>query len=152
MFLKRLKYNAAATSHIQLFATLWIVAHQASLSPDSPGKNAGVVCQVLLQGIFPTKGSIPRLLSLLLWKMGSLPLVPPGKLKSIMHSYKCCYDWRKIQALYLHSTVVPCLCLDSVCHLLTVILGKILNLSLITSSHLLNEKKKGIICFIAIFW
>ena len=141
MFLKRLKHNAAATSHVQLFQRYGIVAHQAPLSLYSPGKNAGAVSQVLLQGIFLTQGSNPRLLSLLLWKIGSIPLVPLEKLKSIMHSSKCCYDWRKIQALYLLSTMVPCLCLDSVCHLLTVILGKILNLCLITSSHLLYEKK-----------
>ena len=29
---------------------------------DSPGKNTGVDCQALLQGIFPTQGLNPRLL------------------------------------------------------------------------------------------
>ena len=38
---------------------------------DSPGKNTGVGCHALLQGIFPTQGSKPRLLSLLLWQVGS---------------------------------------------------------------------------------
>ena len=33
----------------------------------------------LLQGIFLTQGSNPRLLYLLHWQVGSLPLVPPGK-------------------------------------------------------------------------
>ena len=33
----------------------------------------------LLQGIFLTQGSNPRLLHLLHWQVGSLPLVPPGK-------------------------------------------------------------------------
>ena len=32
---------------------------------NSPGKNAGVGCQFLLQGIFPTQGSNPNLLHLL---------------------------------------------------------------------------------------
>ena len=32
---------------------------------DSPGKNAGVGCYALLQGIFPTQGWNPRLLRLL---------------------------------------------------------------------------------------
>ena len=32
---------------------------------DSPGKNTGVGCHFLLQGIFPTQGSNPSLLSLL---------------------------------------------------------------------------------------
>ena len=36
-------------------------------------------CHALLQGIFPTQGSNPQLLSLLHWQAGSLPLAPPGK-------------------------------------------------------------------------
>ena len=32
---------------------------------DFPGKNTGVDCHALLQGIFPTQGSNPRLLRLL---------------------------------------------------------------------------------------
>ena len=47
---------------------------------DSPGKNTGAGCHALLQGIFPTQGLNPRLLCLLHWQEGSLPLVPPGKL------------------------------------------------------------------------
>ena len=46
---------------------------------DSPGKNTGVACHVLLQGIFLTQGSNPHLLCLLYWQTGSLPLAPPGK-------------------------------------------------------------------------
>ena len=45
---------------------------------DSPGKNTEVGCHVLLQGIFPTKGSNPCLLCLLHWQAGSLPLTSPG--------------------------------------------------------------------------
>ena len=48
---------------------------------DSPGKNTGVNYHALLQGIFLTQGSNPRLLSLLHWQAGSLPLGPPGKPK-----------------------------------------------------------------------
>ena len=47
-----------------------------SVHGDSPGKNAGVGCHVLLQGIFPAQGSNPHLLH---WQVGSLPLAPPGK-------------------------------------------------------------------------
>ena len=36
-------------------------------------------CHSLLQGIFPTQGLNPRLLHLLHWQVGSLPLVPSGK-------------------------------------------------------------------------
>ena len=47
---------------------------------DSPGKNTGMCCHALLQGIFPTQGPNPSLFCLLRWQAGSLPLVPPGKL------------------------------------------------------------------------
>ena len=40
----------------------WAVAHQAPLFMGFPGKNAGVGCHFLLQGIFSTQGLNPRLL------------------------------------------------------------------------------------------
>ena len=46
-------------SQVLLFATPWTVARQAPLSMGSPGKNAGMGCHSLLQGIFPTQGSKP---------------------------------------------------------------------------------------------
>ena len=46
---------------------------------DFPGKNTGVGCHALLQGIFLIQGLNPYLLHLLHWQEGSLPLVPPGK-------------------------------------------------------------------------
>ena len=53
-------------SHVQLFANLWTVVHQALLSMRiSPGKNTGVGCHALLQGIFSTQrsnSSLPCLL------------------------------------------------------------------------------------------
>ena len=42
---------------------------------DFPGKNTGVGCPFLLQGIFPTQGSNQRLLH---WQMDSLPLNHQG--------------------------------------------------------------------------
>ena len=46
-----------------------------SLRPwDSPGKNSGVGCCFLLEGIFLTQVLNPRLLGLLHWQVGSLPL------------------------------------------------------------------------------
>ena len=50
-----------------------------SVHGDSPSKNTGMGCHVLLQGIFLTQGSNPCLLCLLHWQTDSLPLVPPGK-------------------------------------------------------------------------
>ena len=42
----------------------------SSVHGISPGKNTGVGCHALLQGIFPTQGSNPRLLCLLHWQAG----------------------------------------------------------------------------------
>ena len=46
-------------SHAQLFVTLWTAVCQAPLCPwDFPGKNTGVGCHFLFQGIFfLTQGS-----------------------------------------------------------------------------------------------
>ena len=41
---------------------------------NSPGKNAGVGCHFLPQGILPTQGSNPSPLGLLHWRADSLPL------------------------------------------------------------------------------
>ena len=46
---------------------------------DFPGKSTGSDCQLLLQGIFLTQGSNPRLLRLLHWQEDSLPLMPPER-------------------------------------------------------------------------
>ena len=46
---------------------------------DSPGKNTGVGCQALLQGIFPTQGLNLLLFCRLHWQVSSLPLVSLGK-------------------------------------------------------------------------
>ena len=46
---------------------------------DFPGKNTGVGCHSLLEGIFPTQESNLHLWHLLHWQVGSLPLAPPGK-------------------------------------------------------------------------
>ena len=47
-----------------------------------PGKNTGVGCYFLLQGIFPTQGSNPHLLRLLQWQMGSVGLYHLGHRQS----------------------------------------------------------------------
>ena len=67
-----------ASSFAQLCPTiLWPHGLQPSrlLCPcDSAGKNTGVDCHFLLQGIFPTQRQNPHLLSLLHWQAGSSPL------------------------------------------------------------------------------
>ena len=47
---------------VQLFATPWTIAHQAPHSMGSGGKNTGVGCHVLLQGVFPAQESNLHLL------------------------------------------------------------------------------------------
>ena len=51
--------HAQSLSPSQLLVTLWTVTQQAR---DFPGKNTGVGCHCLPQGIFPTQGSNPHLL------------------------------------------------------------------------------------------
>ena len=53
-------------SHVQLFVTPWTVASRLLCPWYSPGKNTGVSCPALLPGIFPTQGSNPHLLCLLI--------------------------------------------------------------------------------------
>ena len=48
---------------VSLSATPWTVVCQ--VPGDSPGKDAGVGCHTLLQGIFPTQGLNPLLLHIL---------------------------------------------------------------------------------------
>ena len=57
-------YILSRFSNIQLCVTLQTRAHQAPLSMGFPGKNTGVGCHGLLQGISPTQGLN---LSLLHW-------------------------------------------------------------------------------------
>ena len=62
---------------------------------DSPGKNTGVGCHTLLQGIFPTQGSNPHLFCLLHWQGGSLPLAPLGK-PYILHSLSYLHVFQRL--------------------------------------------------------
>ena len=58
----------------------WTVAYQTPRPWDFPGKNAGVGCRFLLQGIFLTQGLNPCLLHLLHWQAGGFfATAPPGK-------------------------------------------------------------------------
>ena len=59
--LRYLSFNSTACkvsnfSHVQLFVTPWTVVARLLCPWDSLGKNTGVGCQGLLQGIFPTQG------------------------------------------------------------------------------------------------
>ena len=66
-------------NHVQLFVTLWTVARQAPHSWGSPGRNIGMGCHALLQGIFPTQGLNPHFYVSCIGRWVLLPLAPPGK-------------------------------------------------------------------------
>ena len=75
---------ASPLSHVQLFVTLVDCCPPgSSVHGDSPGKNTGMGCLALLQGIFPTQGSNPgiepRSPAL---RADSLTTEPPGKPKN----------------------------------------------------------------------
>ena len=65
-------------SRVWLFATIWTVGLQALLSMGFSGKNTGMSCHALLQGIFPTQGLNLCPLCRLHWQAGSLLLAPSG--------------------------------------------------------------------------
>ena len=64
--------RAKSLQSVWLFVTLCIVCPW-----DSPGRNSGVGCHALLQGVFPALGWNLNFLHLLHWQVGSFPLVPP---------------------------------------------------------------------------
>ena len=71
--------KACVLSRVRLSAAAWTVAARLLCLWNLQGKNTGVGCCSLLQGIFPTQGSNPRLLCLLRWQTDSLPAEPLGK-------------------------------------------------------------------------
>ena len=77
---------------VRLFVNPWIVACQAPLSRDFPGKNTGVGCHFFLQGIFPTQRSNPHLLLCRLilyhWATREARVATAAQKKSGWASYK----------------------------------------------------------------
>ena len=67
---------------VDSFSTPWAVTHHIPMeSPwDFPGKNTGVGCHFLLQGIFPTPGSNTRLPH----HSGFFTAEPPGRVKKVL--------------------------------------------------------------------
>ena len=79
---KQVLYMLSHFSFVQLFATLWTVALQAPLSMRFSRQEfwSGLPCPP--PGDLPHPGMKPRLLHLLYWQVGSLPLALPGKPRS----------------------------------------------------------------------
>ena len=72
-------YMLSHFSHVQLFATLWIIACQASLPMGFSRQEYWSRLPCHPPGDLPAQGSNPRILCLLHWQVGSLALVPAGK-------------------------------------------------------------------------
>ena len=87
-------------SLVWLCATVWTVAHQAPLSMGFPGKNTGVGCHALLQGIFLTQGLNLRLLHCRLifycWATWKTPMVN----KEIKTKLQWATSWHLLWWLY----------------------------------------------------
>ena len=83
---------------------------------DSPGKNTGVGCHALIQGIFPTPDWI-RLWCFLHWQADSLPLAPPGKPSGFQLLLNAGMLWWSLQTLSHHGLETGCIedTGDSVC-------------------------------------
>ena len=77
------RVGAESLSRVRLFCDPVDCSPARLLCPgDSPGKNIGVGCHALLQGIFPTRRSNPRLLRLLPWQAGLLFFTTSNRLRS----------------------------------------------------------------------
>ena len=81
----------------------------SSVHGDSSGKNTGVGCHPLLQGISSVQRLNLSLLCLLHWQVGSLPLVPPGNTLSTamavkLHGINNCTHLFQIKPVPLEST------------------------------------------------
>ena len=67
-----------AQSYLTLCDPMDCILPGSSIHGDFLGKNTGVGCCFLLQGIFKTQGLNPHLLHLLLWQIDSLLLCQLG--------------------------------------------------------------------------
>ena len=89
----------------------WSVTQSCPIFCDSmsyspwgfPGKNTGVGCHILLQGIFLTQGSNPHHLHLLQWQVYSLPLShlgsPIGQICTYIHSFSIVFLYKSLQSI-----------------------------------------------------
>ena len=79
VFLQNSKCVLCAQSCPTLCNPMTVPPPGSSVHGIFPGKNIGVGCHFLLQGIFATQGSNLHLLHRLHWQADSLLLAPPGK-------------------------------------------------------------------------
>ena len=87
---------------------------------DFPGKNTGVGCHFLLEGVFPTEGSNLPLLSFLCCQADSLPLSHLGSPYICM--YLCMYIWYVHMWIYIYAYI---LCVYTQTHSHLTLISKI---------------------------
>ena len=85
-------YVLSCFSHVRLCTTVWTSPTRLLCLRDSPGKDSGVGCHALLQGIFLTQGCWTRI-CLLHWQASSLPLAPPTMppLSLVLRNFTMCF-------------------------------------------------------------
>ena len=101
-------------SRVWFFVTSWIVAHHGTVTLLCPwhfsGKNIGVCCHFLLQGIFLTRGSNPGLLHLVQapYFFSHFHILPLASLYSTCFLISCFSEGLKFQVLpFLGNTSGP---------------------------------------------
>ena len=109
---QRVRHDWAAELNVSCSAVfyseaLWTIAHQLLCPWDSPGKNFGVGCHALLQGIFPTQGSHPCLLH---WQEGSLSSDSLGKPTRVLATLHIQFSQAHLILLNLSSTCISMNC------------------------------------------
>ena len=82
---------------------------------DSPGKNTGVGCHALLQGIFLTQRSNWCLICLLHWQVGYLPLAPPGEPRALGSTLKFVFILVDLRGSHMVSSSQSPLCSPEPC-------------------------------------
>ena len=92
-------------SHVWPFVTPWTVATSLLCPWDFPGKNTGVGCHFLLQGLLPSQGSNPRVLCLLHCRQILYHWAIPSALVSFANG-PCSLNW----ASYFQSNVFTSSC------------------------------------------
>ena len=109
----------SCSSCVWLFETPWTVTHPAPCPWGFPGKNTGVACRVLLQGLFPTQGSKLCLLWLLhcrqilyCWatREAPLPSLPCFKVShgSLLPTVQRARNWAQCSGSFLSGLNLKC--------------------------------------------
>ena len=105
--------HAKFLSRVRLFAIPVECSPARLLCPwDSPGKNTGVGCHALLQGVFPTQGSNPSALCLLYQHVASLPLEYLGSTGYYTENFVTTYNGKESEkediSVNPNESTVPC--------------------------------------------